>query len=448
MAILASAPIIVLLHFALFAIGVTSNALYSYEHSDDRLILFSTVQDQGILTLLFDPSKPASQSLEIIRTDNAAGSNPQWVTQYETNIYSVSRQDFSVTDTNDGGIFAFARHWDWSWGSSSLKQLDAIESGGKGGVFCDVSRDGRTLSAANMFVVFSPLACWYSDKLNSDGSTVSIHPRFPNGALGDASYTFKYTLQKPGPGTNGSQVQSNPHESMFEPSGEYMFVPDRGADRLYVYHVCGPLSVTQIQTLEVEPGTGPRHLTFRVFNDTRTYMYLVSELDNSVRVFTLDGVDNKYDRNCEDLHNITVTLTQRISTLGANLNRTAPDNKNVAAEVALSNDGRFAYVANRNAISYSSDTLAIYAVNPGLHDDLNHLTYLGYNLTFGKTPRHFSLSKDPETRYVAIGNEVSNTIVILERDEASGFFTAFRGNLTLGSFDVTTTTGPTCVIWT
>ncbi|KIN00634.1 hypothetical protein OIDMADRAFT_29721 [Oidiodendron maius Zn] len=424
MAILPSAPIIVLLYFALFAIGVTSGALYSYEHSDDRLILFSTVQDQGILTLLFDPSKPASQSLEIIRTDNAAGSNPQWVTQYGTNVYSVSRQDFSVAYPNDGGIFAFARDWEWPWGSSSLKQLDAIESGGNGGVFCDF------------------------DKPSSDGSTVSIHPRFQNGALGDASYTFKYTLEKPGPGTNGSQIQSNPHESMFDPSGEYMFVPDRGADRLYVYHVCGPLSVTQILTLEVEPGTGPRHLTFRVFNDTRTYMYLVSELDNSVRVFTLDGVDNKYERNCEEIHNITVTLTQRISTLGANLNRTAPDNKNLAAEVALSNDGRFAYVANRNAISYSSDTLAIYAVNPGLHDDRNHLTYLGYNLTFGKTPRHFSLSKDPQTRYVAIGNEVSNTIVILERDAASGFFTSFRGNLTLGSFDVTTTTGPTCVIWT
>lgn len=67
-----------------------------------------------------------------------------------------------------------------------------------------------------------------------------------------------------------------------------MFVPDRGADRLYGYYVTGPYSVSQDVTLP--PGTGPRHITFRTFDYTQTYMCPVSELDNTVRVFTLDGV--------------------------------------------------------------------------------------------------------------------------------------------------------------
>jgi 6-phosphogluconolactonase (cycloisomerase 2 family) len=282
----------------------------------------------------------------------------------------------------------------------------------------------------------------------SDGSTVSIHSREEDGTISNATYVFRYTLSEPGPGTNGSQVQSNPHEAIFDPSGEFLFVPDRGADLLYVYHVASSLNVTIIQTLRFEPGTGPRHVTFRVFNETRTYMYLISELDNSIRVFTVDGVRNNHRGTSQrSLANITINLTQRVSTLGANLNRTSPNNRDLAAEVALSNDGRFAYASNRNTVNFNSDTVAIYSVHPGLNNDRNHLRYLGYNLTYGKTPRHFSLSKDPQTRYAAFGNEVSNNLVILERSELTGFFTEIKGNLSVGTLDITQNSGPTAIIW-
>lgn len=178
-------------------------------------------------------------------------------------------------------------------------------------------------------------------------------------------------------------------------------------------------------------------------------MYLVSELDNSIRVFTLDGV-----RNNDQLEpcaggptNLTVHLTQRISTLGADLGRTPPNNTNLASEITLSKDGRFAYAANRNTVNFNSDAVAIYSVQPLLDDDRNHLTYLGYNLTYGKTPRHFSLSNDPQSRFGAFANEVTNNLVILERDERTGFFTSINGNLSVGKLDVTTNSGPTAVIW-
>ncbi|ODQ70634.1 hypothetical protein LIPSTDRAFT_5409 [Lipomyces starkeyi NRRL Y-11557] len=231
-----------------------------------------------------------------------------------------------------------------------------------------------------------------------------------NGIIGEASYLFKYNLSHPGPGTNGSQIQSNPHEAIFDPSGQYMFVNDRGADLIYVYHVDGPYNVTQISTVVLPPGTGPRHTTFRVFNSTRTFMYLVSELDNTVRVFSLDGVSNNLERE-PTAHppSLNIMLRQTASTLAPGSSRTSPNDTFLASEVALSNDGKFAYVSNRATKTLASDTLAIYSVHPNIGNDSAHLVYLGQNNTFGKIPRHFSLSPDAETRYVAVANEVSQT---------------------------------------
>jgi 6-phosphogluconolactonase len=171
-----------------------------------------------------------------------------------------------------------------------------------------------------------------------------VHPLPETGLIDEASYLFKYNLTQPGPGANDSQIQSNPYEAIFEPSGQFMFVPDRGTDRLDAYYVAGSYSVSQVLSATLPPGTGPRHITFRTFNCTWTYMYLVSELDNTVRVFTLDGVSNLIDDTpATGAPKLEITLQQTISTPGLG-NRTAPDNHHLAAEIALSKNGKFAYV--------------------------------------------------------------------------------------------------------
>lgn len=273
---------------------------------------------------------------------------------------------------------------------------------------------------------------------------MSIHPLSESGQIEAASYVFKYNLTQPGPGTNDSQIQSNPHEAIFDPSGQWMVVPDRGADHLYIYRVAGPYDVRQIHNITLPPGTGPRHATFRGFNPGKTFMYLVSELDNTVRVFLFDGVNNDGVYGCTT-DTVNITQLQTASTLGPGSNRTAPNNQNLAAEVSISNDGKYLYVSNRNTVNFASDTLAIYSVHP--ESDTEHLVYLGQNITYGKTPRHFSLSTDHENQYVAVGNEVTNEVVILKRNIQTGFIDSLVGNITLGALDVTTTKGPTGVIW-
>lgn len=220
-----------------------------------------------------------------------------------------------------------------------------------------------------------------------------------------------------------------------------MIVPDRGADHLYVYHVDGPERVTQINNITLELGTGPRHVTFREFNRTRTFMYLVSELDNTIRVFTLDGVNND-SRGIRSHSPLEIALVQMVSTFGPGSSRSEPNNDNLAAEVTLSTDGMFAYVSNRNTVSYNTDTLAIYSVHPG---ESEHLVYIGNTPTYGKIPRHFSLS--PDNRFIAVANQVTNNLIILERNQKSGLVNSIVGNVTLGNPGFTQDKGPMAVVW-
>jgi 6-phosphogluconolactonase len=258
----------------------------------------------------------------------------------------------------------------------------------------------------------------------SNDSTVSVHPLSETGLIGEASFLFKYSLTQPGPEMKDRQIQSNPHEAIFEPSSQFVFVPDRGAHRLYGYYIAGPCSVSQVLNVTLPSGTGPPHITFRTFHCIRTYMYLVGELGNTVRFFALDGVSNLIsDTPATGAPKLEKTLQQTIPTPRLGVNRTAPNNYHLTAEITLLNDGKFAYVSSRDTMTYTADTLAIFSMNPDPRIDHAHLTYLGQNATYGKIPRRFSMSLDPQTRYPAVAKEVSQSLLILECDQ-SGFMGA------------------------
>lgn len=116
------------------------------------LILYMTVQSRGILTLSFNPSQSADDSIRILATNTDAGYTPGWITQYKESFYSVSRTEYPTPSSIDGGVFAFHKR-DGNDRHSNLDLLNSVSSGGQGAVYVDVSRDGRTISIANMFVI-------------------------------------------------------------------------------------------------------------------------------------------------------------------------------------------------------------------------------------------------------------------------------------------------------
>lgn len=281
---------------------------------------------------------------------------------------------------------------------------------------------------------------------SSDGSTVSVFPLSPDGYIGEATHVFMYNFTHPGPGTGDSQQIANPHEAVFSPHGDLLAVPDRGSDRVYLYQVHSTGQVELIRNMTLALGTGPRHILFSPLSRTKNLMYLVSEIDNTINVFSLDHPSLSCGSHRSDLNEtLQITHLQVVSTLDDSDQRTEPQNIDLASEIALSNDGRFLYVSNRNTESLDNiDTLAIYAVAV---NDPQPLRFLGLNSTHGKIPRHFSLSSDPRNGFVAVANQVTNDLHIMERDTKTGFLGRIAGQVSFGDVDLSTQLGPMAVIW-
>jgi 6-phosphogluconolactonase len=81
---------------------------------------------------------------------------PGWLTTRNDKIYSVSRTGYPTHSSVDCGVFAFQkRHAQegqrvTAESNYSLGLLNNTSTGDKGGVACDVSRDGRTIGVASM----------------------------------------------------------------------------------------------------------------------------------------------------------------------------------------------------------------------------------------------------------------------------------------------------------
>lgn len=67
-------------------------------------------------------------------------------------MYSVSRTDYPKNFSSSGGVFSFNKQVE---DPGALSLVTSQSSNGIGGVFCDVARDGGTLSVANMRVSYS-----------------------------------------------------------------------------------------------------------------------------------------------------------------------------------------------------------------------------------------------------------------------------------------------------
>lgn len=119
-------------------------------------ILYAALQSTGILTITFDPFKPAATSLQIIDVNVDGGVMPGWLTSHNDKIYSVSRTDYPSNSSAEGGVFGFQKRYSQegqraaAGNNYSLALLNNASTGGEGGVACDVSRDGRTIGVANM----------------------------------------------------------------------------------------------------------------------------------------------------------------------------------------------------------------------------------------------------------------------------------------------------------
>lgn len=261
-----------------------------------------------------------------------------------------------------------------------------------------------------------------------------------NTTLKSVIQQFNYTGITP-PGSNSSR-QAGPHEhqAILDPTGEYILVPDLGADLVRVF-CWGPetnmSTLVEHPPLKVKAGSGPRHAAFwspdgSAPNATH-YLFVVSELGNTV---------SSYRVNYTEEGNLLFTEVFTINTFGG-----APIPAGAAAgEIAISPDSKYLLVSNRNDSSFSidnynpsnctkeaSDSLATYSINNN-----GTLTFKQLWPAGGLFPRHFSFNKAGDM--VAVGLQNSGRVVILGRNIATGL---------LGSpiADEPVSGNPTCVVW-
>lgn len=258
-----------------------------------------------------------------------------------------------------------------------LTLLNQAQSGGSNGVHSAFDASGRFLVVAN-----------YAS------GNVAVLPVASDGRLSDASQVVE--LQgTPGP-HRVEQTSSHPHHVVFDPSGRYVIVPDKGLDRIFVFSfdaATGKLTPTAQGSVEARAGSAPRHAAF---HPTLGVLWVINELASTITTYRWDP-ENGSLRPAQILPSLPPDFT------GAS----------TGAEIDVSLGGRFVYYSNRG-----HDSVAIFSVDSGT----GLLTSVGWEPTRGRVPRFIGFGPSKEFLYAA--NEQGDTVVHWNVDPATGRLTA------------------------
>jgi 6-phosphogluconolactonase (cycloisomerase 2 family) len=280
--------------------------------------------------------------------------------------------------------YLYAVHGDESYATSFsvdrntgfLTLLNRAETGGRNGVHQAFDPSGKFMLVAN-----------YS------AGSVSVLPVRPDGTLGDQVQLVRL----PGlPGPNRiEQASSHPHQIVFDPSGKYVVVPDKGLDRIFIFSfdpATGVLTPTVQGSAVARAGSGPRHAAF---HPTLPVAYVLNEISSSVATYYLEAEHGSL-RPVEILPTLPSDFT----------------GDSTAAEIAVSAGGRFVYCSNR-----SHDSIAIFASDAGT----GRLTSVGWAASRGRVPRFIGF--DPSHRFLYAANEQGDTVVSWLADPSTGRLT-------------------------
>jgi len=318
--------------------------------------------------------KARGDGIHVYRVDAATG---MWT--HVQHIGDLTNPSFLALSPDQR--FLYSVHGDGDYATAFMlngetgqaKLLNRGATGGNNGVRQAVDPTGKFVIVANY-----------------GSGSVAVLPIAADGSLKD-QHQLVTLPGEPGP-HKVEQTSSHPHDIVFDPSGRFVLVPDKGLDRVFVFRfdgVNGRLSPAEQASVKTRPGAGPRHLAF---HPKLPIVWVLNELDSTTATYRWDA-----ERG-------TLTPIQVITTLPTDFT-----GYSTTAEITVSPDGRFVYCSNRG-----HDSVAVYAADA--RDGL--LTSIGWQLTQGRVPRFIGL--DPTGRFLHAANELGNTVVTFRVDAASG----------------------------
>ncbi|KAF7546970.1 hypothetical protein G7Z17_g8051 [Cylindrodendrum hubeiense] len=345
----------------------------------------------GTVTTFKLTQKSAAASLRlapVASTDGCAGS-PSWLTLDDANsvLYCT---DEGLTTGNEGSLSSFSVIED-----GSLVRLDKVRT-----VFGPVSaavygKHGKGLALAHYGG--SALSTWDVE------DPTAITP----------VQTRLFKMAQPGPNPS-RQEAPHPHAAVVDPTGQFILVPDLGADLIRIYSVLdGDLKLTERDPLFVARGSGPRHLAF-ADQEEKTFMYLVTELGN-----TVVGYEVTYDDEA--------IAFEEVWTSGIHGKGNDVPAGGAASEIRISPDSNFLILSSRNestleipnfdpdnSTAIASDPLVNFAIDP----QTGHLDLVQEVPCGGLFPRQFSINK--AGTLVAVALQGDGRVVVMERDAETG----------------------------
>jgi len=315
---------------------------------------------EGLYTFSFDPSN--GQLAKVGTTRGLINPSYLAIAPDRKNVYVVNETGGDMDSTAHLSAFRLNAE------DGSLEKLNQQPTYSFAPCYVSLDKAGQFVFVANYV-----------------GGIAVVYPRTDDGRLGPATDT----LQLEGSGPHAEQEASHPHAMLTSTDGHYVYIPDKGADKIWIFdYKDGKVDPAPQAFTQVAPGSGPRHL---VFHPKQNRAYLVNELNATVNVF-------KYDAQYGSLEQL-----QSISTL--------PESHrgfNACADIHLTPDGRFLYASNRG-----HNSIVIYKVKKD-----GQLNLVGHESTRGEFPRNFMI--DRSGRWLLAANQNTDNIVVFEIDQQNG----------------------------
>jgi len=344
--------------------------------ADDYQLLvgsYTAGQSQGIYRLNFDSATGQidAKPLQVIKSEN-----PSWLT-----LSKDQRQLFVVNENGPGQSDPVGRVSSYAIDPKTheLSLINQVQSLGNEPTHSGLSAEASHLFVSNYSVSEDP------------GGTLAVLPVDADGKLKPVVQMSSHPSSRVNP---ERQMSAHVHSTVSSPDGQYVFSNDLGADKIFAYRFDPkanpelPLTAATPASVQLPPGSGPRHL---LFSADGKHAWLTMEMSAQVAVF--------------DYKDGQLKQTQMVELAAGQ-----PVSDKAAAALHASSDGKFLYVSNRG----TANQLLVFAIDPAT----GHLKELQRRSVDGDHPREFSL--DPSGKFLLIANQKSNQIVVVERDSKTG----------------------------
>lgn len=179
-----------------------------------------------------------------------------------------------------------------------------------------VNRNGSLTHVKNETTISGPVSgIIYGDPAGQRGIALAHYTGSALSAwklLGRGDFEFNqdfvFQLDQPGP-IASRQEAPHEHEAILDPTGQYILVPDLGADLVRVFSWdTQDLQLMELTPLQAAPGSGPRHAAFWnpygvACEGCTTYMYIANELGSTVTGYAVTYEANGGGLSFQEVYN-------------------------------------------------------------------------------------------------------------------------------------------------